>query len=134
MKYELKIEADTVDELLGLFNNLKDRPINEIPKANKVTVELADEPAPAHASMNQSAPQPDHTPTVTVPTQAPVTSKKAYTVDELARAAAPLMDKTEGVKMLQELLASYGVVSLGDLDKSLYNDFAEKLRNLGVEV
>ena len=45
MKYELKIEADTMDELLGLFNNLKDRPINELPKPHKVTLEVGDEPA-----------------------------------------------------------------------------------------
>lgn len=45
MKYELKVEADTMDELLGLFNNLKDRPINELPKPHKVTLEVGDEPA-----------------------------------------------------------------------------------------
>lgn len=43
MKYELKVEADTMDELLGLFNNLKDRPINELPKPHKVTLEVGDE-------------------------------------------------------------------------------------------
>ena len=36
--------------------------------------------------------------------------------------------------MLQELLAYYGAVSLMDLPKDQYADFAEKLRNLGVEV
>ena len=38
------------------------------------------------------------------------------------------------MRMLQELLASYNAVSLHDLDKSQYPDFAEKLRNLGVSV
>ena len=44
------------------------------------------------------------------------------------------MDKPEGLQMLQELLAYYGVVSLMDLPKDQYADFAEKLRNLGVTV
>lgn len=47
MKYELKVEAESMDELLGLFANLKDRPINELPKPSKVTVEVGDAPAPA---------------------------------------------------------------------------------------
>ena len=50
MKYELKIEADNVDELLDLFANLKDRPINELPKASKVTVEIGDDVEPEEAA------------------------------------------------------------------------------------
>ena len=61
-------------------------------------------------------------------------TKQLYTKDELARACATVMDKPEGMQMLQELLAYYKVVSLNDLDPSMYADFADKLRNLGVAV
>lgn len=66
------------------------------------------------------------------PMVAPAPAQPSYSVDDLARAAAPLMDDPEGVRMLQELLASFGAVSLVDLDKAKLAAFAEGLRNLGV--
>ena len=75
-------------------------------------------------------------PTATAAAQ-PITPQqptKQYTKDEIARACAPLANDPESMRMLQELLASYNAVSLHDLDKSQYPDFADKLRNLGVSV
>lgn len=71
------------------------------------------------------------------PAAQPITPQQAakqYTKDEIARACAPLANDPESMRMLQELLASYNAVSLHDLDKSQYPDFADKLRNLGVSV
>lgn len=91
----------------------------------------------AYLAGRQNTPQPEPqqpAQQITQPVEQPQQPTKTYTADELARAAAPLMDKPEGLQMLQELLAYYGVVSLMDLPKDQYADFAEKLRNLGVEV
>lgn len=85
----------------------------------------------AYLAGRQNTPQPVEQPQQPQQPQQPT---KTYTADELARAAAPLMDKPDGLQMLQELLAYYGVVSLMDLPKDQYADFAEKLRNLGVDV
>ena len=80
------------------------------------------QPQPQLITPQQPQPQP------TTPQQ------RTYTKDEIARACAPLANDRESMRMLQELLASYNAISLHDLDKSQYPDFAEKLRNLGVSV
>lgn len=120
MKYELKIEADTINELLELFANLKDRPINEIPKANKVTVELGD---------NALAEQ-----VVAEKPQQDKAAEKVYTLDELTTAAAPLLDKPGGLEALSALLSKFSVPTLRDLAKTDFPAFAEGLRELGVAV
>ena len=113
--YELKITFNSEQELLAYLAGRQNTPQPE-----------PQQPAQQIAQPVEQSQQPA---TPTQPTQT-----KTYTADELARAAAPLMDKPEGLQMLQELLAYYGVVSLMDLPKDQYADFAEKLRNLGVEV
>ena len=109
--YELKITFNTEQELLAYLAGRQNTP----------------QPQPEQSAQQITQP-------VEQPQQQPATPTKTYTADELARAAAPLMDKPEGLQMLQELLAYYGVVSLMDLPKDQYADFADKLRNLGVEV
>lgn len=112
--YELKITFNTEQDLLAYLAGRQETP----------------KPKP----QPQSQPEPQQqAQQITQPVEPPQPTK-TYTVDELARAAAPLMDNPEGVKMLQELLAYYNVVTLGDLPKDQYSDFAEKLRNLGVTV
>ena len=124
MTYELKIVADTKEELIAL---LEGAPFMDVPK--EAIAPEASQPVVMPAEPAQSAPVEDK-PAAQVAPQ----PEKAYTMEQLAMAAAPLMDNPEGVRMLQELLASYKVPSLTDLDKSLYGDFAEKLRQLGVSV
>lgn len=111
--YELKITFNTEQELLDYLAGRQNTPRTE-----EQTPKTVAEPPKTVEQAPTIAPQPT----------------KTYTADELARAAAPLMDKPEGLQMLQELLAYYSVVSLMDLPKDQYADFAEKLRNLGVEV
>lgn len=113
--YELKITFNTEQELLAYLAGRQEQ------------VSVTPQPQPQQPA--QQITQPVEPPQPHQPAQT-----KTYTVDELARAAAPLMDNPEGVKMLQELLAYYNVVTLGDLPKDQYSDFADKLRNLGVTV
>lgn len=66
------------------------------------------------------------------PTAAP-TANKTYTKDELAQAAAQLLDKGM-LTELQNLIKSFGVISLGDLPDEHLGAYALGLRELGAEI
>lgn len=146
---EVKVSFDSVEEMLEFFGDkagkagkagsvqqvaqvLKD----EVQKVIAEPATPADQPiAPQPQPQPQPAAQPiAPQPTVPQPQQPQQQPAKQYTKDEIARACAPLANDPESMRMLQELLASYNAVSLHDLDKSQYPDFADKLRNLGVSV
>ena len=124
------------------------QPITPQPAAQPITPQPAAQPItpqqPAAQPITPQPPQPAAQPITpqqqqpqpqpTMPQQQQPQPAKQYTKDEIARACAPLANDPESMRMLQELLASYNAVSLHDLDKSQYPDFAEKLRNLGVSV
>ena len=143
MSYELKITFDTKEELIDFLGGtgqpthqaqLAQQQVQQVqqlaPKTQNVQPAQSVQPAvqaTPQISVSQPTPQ-------TQPTTPAQPATKQYTKDELARACATVMDKPEGMQMLQELLAYYKVVSLNDLDATLYADFADKLRNLGVAV
>lgn len=62
----------------------------------------------------------------------PVTPK-TYTLQELGNASKIVMDNGKR-EALVELLASFGVKALTQLDTSKYNEFANKLRELGGDI
>lgn len=66
------------------------------------------------------------------PTVAP-TANKTYTKDELAQAATQLLDKGM-LTELQNLIKSFGVISLGDLPDEHLGAYALGLRELGAEI
>lgn len=72
---------------------------------------------------------------VTVEKAAPSapTSQKSYTKDELAQAAVKLLDKGM-LAELQELIKSFGVISLRDLADEHLGAYALGLRELGAEI
>lgn len=84
---------------------------------------------PTQAPVYQ-APQPTQPPTYTtgVPTTAP-----EYTLDQLARAAAPLMDAGKG-EQLRGLLQQFGVPTLSQLPTQMYGQYANALRGLGAKL
>ena len=138
---EVKVSFDSVEEMLEFFGDKagKAGSVQQVAQEQKVMAEpttpaaqpIAPQPQPA--AQPQPQPQPAAQPIAPQPPQ-PQQQAKQYTKDELARACATVMDKPEGMQMLQELLAFYKVVSLNDLDPAMYADFADKLRNLGVAV
>ena len=157
---EVKVSFDSVEEMLEFFGDKagKAGSVQQVAQVLKDEVQkvmtepatpaaqpIAAQPQPA-AQPIASQPQPQQpqqpaaqpiTPQPSQPAAQPITPQqptKQYTKDELARACAPLANDPESMRMLQELLASYNAVSLHDLDKSQYPDFADKLRNLGVSV
>lgn len=135
MTYELIIKANTKEELLALLQgaSYSDVPTEAVPLEEIPVKVMIGPKAEAPAPTPQVAPQ---APTVTAPVTPSVTApaQPSYTVEDLVRAAAPLMDDPEGVRMLQELLASFGAASLVELDKAKLAEFATGLRSLGVEV
>lgn len=102
-------------------------------------------PQAAMASVPQPAPVPAQQPVVPVPTptaapqaaipqpqQVPTTTA-AYTLDDLARAAMPLMDAGRQAD-LQQLLRLFGVEALPALQPGQYGAFATKLREMGAQI
>ena len=139
---EVKVSFDSVEEMLEFFGDKagkagKAGSVQQVAQKQKVMAEPATPAAQPIAAQPQPAAQP-----ITPQPQQPITPQPItpqpqqhnYTKDEIARACAPLANDPESMRMLQELLASYNAISLHDLDKSQYPDFADKLRNLGVSV
>ena len=155
---EVKVSFDSVEEMLEFFGDKagkagKAGSVQQVAQVLKDEVQkvmaepatpaaqpIAPQPQPQPAAQPITPqPQPAAQPITPQPQPAaqPITPQqptKQYTKDEIARACAPLANDPESMRMLQELLASYNAVSLHDLDKSQYPDFADKLRNLGVSV
>ena len=73
----------------------------------------------------EPVPQPAEPPAAAVPTAVP----RDYTLDDLAKAAMPLMDTH--MADLQRLLQSFGVEALPNLPKEQYGAFATALRGMG---
>lgn len=108
MKYELKIEADTPDELFDLFKNLKDRPINELPKPSKVVVEVGDDPQPEPEPVKEEP-------------AAPV-----ITIDDVRRKFKEKAN-TGNKAHMREILQHYGADCVSNLSSEHYADVMQEL-------
>lgn len=85
--------------------------------------------APVTPSVQQPAQQAPATPSAQpVPTTAP-----SYTLDDLTRAAIPLMDSGRQPELLQ-LIRSFGVDAMPSLPQAQYGAFATALRGLGAQI
>lgn len=81
-------------------------------------------PAPAPAP----APTPVPAPTPAVPVTAPT-----YTLDQIAKAGAALVDAGK-MEQLLALLGKYGVAAVTQLSPEQYGNFATELRALGAQI
>lgn len=63
----------------------------------------------------------------------PTAAAPAYTSDDLARAAQPILDAGRQAD-LQALLQSFGVTSLPALPQEMYGAFATALRGMGAQI
>ncbi|MEG2930852.1 MAG: hypothetical protein RR825_03610 [Ruthenibacterium sp.] len=65
----------------------------------------------------------------------PVAAEHAYTLDEIANAAAQLMDTSpDMMQRLSAMLAQFGVQSLGSLNAAQYGAVATALRGMGARI
>ena len=91
--------------------------------------------APVAAPVAPTAPVPTERPAAPVaqgPTAAPVTAP-TYTVDQIARAGASLVDAGK-MEQLLTLLARYGVAAVTQLQPDQFGAFADELRALGAQI
>ena len=103
-------------------------------------------PAPTTAAP-VAAPSPSPTPVTNAPTAGPtsaapgntpapavpVTGAPAYTLDQISRAGASLVDAGK-MQQLSELLGRYGVQAVTQLQPEQYGAFATELRALGAQI
>ena len=125
-------------QLLGQVKESQAGPADQAAMpAPKPISEAATHPAPVipTAPVAPAAPTPMPTPTQPVAPTAPIvpTAVKEYTMDDLSRAAIPLMD-AGGQQALLNLLAQFGVQGIPQLPKEQYGAFATALRGLGAKI
>ena len=145
----ITVNFDSLEEMKAFAVALIEEGAAEaIKTANQTTPAAPVDPTPTHPTPQPVHPQP--TPQVPVqqpqpvpPTQpvqpqptsqAPVTtSTPQYTLEDLARAAVPLQDAGRG-QDLMALLQKYNVMSMTQLDPSVFGAFATDLRALGAQI
>lgn len=90
-------------------------------------------PAPAVAAPAPTAGPASVTPGSTPAPTVPVTTAPAYTLDQISRAGASLVDAGK-MQQLLELLGRYGVQAVTQLQPEQYGTFATELRALGAQI
>lgn len=144
MEMIVKIEAP---ELAASINKLADAISGHAPAVSMATVGPAlvaapvEAPAPvnpAHAPVAMTAPAQPVAPTATSPGNTaapavPVSSAPSYTLDQISRAGASLVDAGK-MQQLLELLSRYGVQAITQIQPEQYGAFATELRALGAQI
>lgn len=103
-------------------------PVASYPTAPAPAPVAAPNPAPAPTAGQTSA-APGNTPAPTVP----VAGAPTYTLDQISRAGASLVDAGK-MQQLLELLGRYGVQAVTQLQPEQYGAFATELRALGAQI
>ncbi len=89
--------------------------------------------APAPAAPAPTASVPAASAPVEIPAAEPESQNKSYTLDDLSRAGAALVDQGKMPQLL-DLLSKYGVQAVTQLDSSVYPAFAENMKALGAQL
>lgn len=135
LEMKIKIEADVA--VLKAIDKL-----TTALEKNAVNISVSqDTPAPVApvAAPVTPAPVPPVTmpPATVVPTNpaptVPVTTAPTYTLDQIAKAGASLVDAGK-MEQLLALLAKYGVQAVTQLQPDQYGVFATELRTLGAQL
>ena len=135
----ITVEFKDFNEMLAFSEQLLGRTGESLKPAAKP--EKMEQPAATPVTSSLPASQPTAAPTVQSAVTSPVapkapvvpTTAKEYTVDDLAKAAIPLMD-AGGQRVLVDLLSQFGVTTLPQLPKEQYGAFATALRGLGAKI
>ncbi len=146
--YEFKITVE-VPGLPEAINRLADALTAGFPHtvcnqngANNQHIENAGVLNIDHSTVKEEAPENPTTPanaeaasaaqTVPVTTSSP-SEGKSYTLDDLSKAGAALVDQGKMPQLL-ELLKKYGVQAITQLDASVYPAFVEEMKALGAQL
>lgn len=113
-------QRPTAESTLGVTpETLAPAPVQQTPVTPPVQ-------QPVYTAPVQQAP-------VTPPAQPVPTTAPSYTLDDLTRAAIPLMDSGKQPELLQ-LIRSFGVEALPSLQPEQYGAFATALRGMGAQI
>ena len=123
-KWEITVNIPGLPELAQALTALAEKAAG-VPDACSVEKPHQTVVQPEAVPAAEPVPQPAEPATEAVPTAVP----RDYTLDDLARAAMPLMDTH--MADLQRLLQSFGVEALPNLPKEQYGAFATALRGMG---
>lgn len=132
LEMKIKIEADVailkaIDKLTtALEKNAVNISVSQDTPAPVAPV-ATPTPAPAPAAPAQTVAPTNPAPTV------PVTTAPTYTLDQIAKAGASLVDAGK-MEQLLALLAKYGVQAVTQLQPDQYGVFATELRTLGAQL
>lgn len=149
LEMKIKIEADAavlkaIDKLTtALEKNAvnisvsQDTPAPVPPVTMPPTTVVPTQPTPAPVATPTSAPAPAAPAQTVAPTNpaptVPVTTAPTYTLDQIAKAGASLVDAGK-MEQLLALLAKYGVQAVTQLQPDQYGVFATELRTLGAQL
>ena len=132
LEMKIKIEADAavLKAIDKLTTALEKNAVNiSVPQATPTPVAPVATPTPPPAP---AAPAQTVAPTNPAPT-VPVTTAPTYTLDQIAKAGASLVDAGK-MEQLLALLAKYGVQAVTQLQPDQYGVFATELRTLGAQL
>lgn len=149
LEMKIKIEADAavlkaIDKLTtALEKNAvnisvsQDTPAPVPPVTMPPATVVPTQPTPAPVATSTPAPAPVALAQTAAPTNpapaVPVTTAPTYTLDQIAKAGASLVDAGK-MEQLLALLAKYGVQAVTQLQPDQYGVFATELRTLGAQL
>lgn len=129
------INTLTPDEPRGIPTAAPVAPVADSAPAahvNPTTAPVAPVAAPIAPTAPVPTEQPAAAPVAQAPAAVPVTAP-TYTVDQIARAGASLVDAGK-MEQLLTLLARYGVAAVTQLQPDQFGMFATELRALGAQI
>lgn len=149
LEMKIKIEADAavlkaIDKLTTALEKSavnisvpQDTPAPVLPVTTPPASVVPTQPTPAPVATTTPAPAPAapaQTAASTNPAPAvPVTTAPTYTLDQIAKAGASLVDAGK-MEQLLALLAKYGAQAVTQLQPDQYGVFATELRTLGAQL
>lgn len=123
----ISVPQDTPAPVAPVAAPVTPAPVPPVTTPPTTVVPTQPTPAPAPAAPAQTAAPTNPAPAV------PVTTAPTYTLDQIAKAGASLVDAGK-MEQLLALLAKYGVQAVTQLQPDQYGVFATELRTLGAQL
>lgn len=123
----ISVSQDTPAPVAPVAAPVTPAPVPPVTTPPATVVPTQPAPAPAPAAPAQTVAPTNPAPAV------PVTTAPTYTLDQIAKAGASLVDAGK-MEQLLALLAKYGVQAVTQLQPDQYGVFATELRTLGAQL
>jgi hypothetical protein len=123
----ISVSQDTTAPVAPVATPVTPAPVPPVTMPPATVVPTQPAPAPVPAAPAQTVAPTNPAPAV------PVTTAPTYTLDQIAKAGASLVDAGK-MEQLLALLAKYGVQAVTQLQPDQYGVFATELRTLGAQL